>query len=163
VRATLIADRRRLVLQLIPSLLKAGAGAAMPAAGGGLSLNFNEEIVNIARRTAPLGGGCIVAFIGYVKGRVNGEEVESLELAPPPDASLKIDEVRRWALGQEGVLDVRIYLAAGALKPGDIITVVFVAARNREAAFPVAMEVVNRLKREVAVKRERRRASSPRP
>lgn len=137
--------------------------AIMPpvSGGGGVvqgAIDLNKEVDDIIRKTAPLGGGGVVIFVGYVKGKVGNAEVERLDYeAYQPYASEKIKTIEEWARNQEGVLDARIYHNVGSLKPGDTTIYVFVSAINRDVAFRVAREALERVKHEVPIfKLERR-------
>ncbi|MEM1663329.1 MAG: MoaD family protein [Pyrobaculum sp.] len=131
--------------------------AIMPpvSGGGGVVLekiNIDEEIKKVIEKTAPLGGGGVVVFVGYVKGLVDGSVVERLEYeAYEPYATMKINEIEKWALEQDGVLDIRVYHRVGTLKPGDTTIYVIASAINRDVAFRVAKEVLERVKHEVPI------------
>ncbi|ACB40915.1 molybdenum cofactor biosynthesis protein [Pyrobaculum neutrophilum] len=133
-----------------------------PVSGGGGVVNspvdLNNEVRKIIEKTAPLGGGGVVIFVGYVKGKVDGAEVNTLEYeAYEPYASQKIKEIEEWAKNQRGVLEAKIYHLVGSLKPGDNTVYVFVSAVNRDTAFKVAREALERVKHEVPIfKLERR-------
>jgi len=133
-----------------------------PVSGGGgvvqSPIDINKEVMDIIEKTAPLGGGGVVIFVGYVKGKVDNANVKVLEYeAYEPYATLKIREIEEWAKKQAGVLEVRIYHSVGSLRPGDTTLYVFVSAVNREVAFRVARETLERVKHEVPIfKLERR-------
>ncbi|MFN7105209.1 MAG: molybdenum cofactor biosynthesis protein [Pyrobaculum sp.] len=145
-------------------VLKEGDEVAImpPVSGGGgvvqNPIDLNKEVGKIIEKTAPLGGGGLVIFVGYVKGVVEDAAVSSLDYeAYEPYASTKIREIEEWAKSQEGVLEARIYHAVGSLKPGDTTLYVFVSAASREIAFRVAREALERVKHEVPIfKLERR-------
>lgn len=93
-----------------------------------------------------------MVFVGYVKGLVDGSVVERLEYeAYEPYATMKINEIEKWALEQDGVLDIRVYHRVGTLKPGDTTIYVIASAINRDVAFRVAKEVLERVKHEVPI------------
>jgi MoaD family protein len=133
-----------------------------PVSGGGgvvqSPIDINREVMDIIEKTAPLGGGGVVIFVGYVKGKVDNANVKVLEYeAYEPYATLKIREIEEWAKKQAGVLEARIYHSVGSLRPGDTTLYVFVSAVNREVAFRVAREALERVKHEVPIfKLERR-------
>jgi molybdopterin synthase catalytic subunit len=133
-----------------------------PVSGGGgvvqSPVDLNKEVIDIIKKTAPHGGGGVVIFVGYVKGKVDNANVEVLEYeAYEPYATLKIREIEEWAKKQAGVLEARIYHSVGSLRPGDATLYVFVSAVNREVAFRVAREALERVKHEVPIfKLERR-------
>jgi len=133
-----------------------------PVSGGGgvvqSPIDINREVMEIIEKTAPLGGGGVVIFVGYVKGKVDNANVKVLEYeAYEPYATLKIREIEEWAKKQAGVLEARIYHSVGSLRPGDATLYVFVSAVNREVAFRVAREALEKVKHEVPIfKLERR-------
>jgi Molybdopterin converting factor, large subunit len=133
-----------------------------PVSGGGgvvqSPIDINREVMEIIEKTAPLGGGGVVIFVGYVKGKVDNANVKVLEYeAYEPYATLKIREIEEWAKKQAGVLEARIYHSVGSLRPGDTTLYVFVSAVNREVAFRVARETLEKVKHEVPIfKLERR-------
>ncbi len=127
-----------------------------PVSGGGgvvsQPVDLNREVVDIIEKTASRGGGGVVIFVGYVKGRVGDATVNVLEYeAYEPHASHKIREIEEWARSQEGVLEARIYHVAGSLRPGDHTVYVFVSAVNRDVAFKIAREALERVKHEVPI------------
>lgn len=137
--------------------------AIMPPVSGGGGLIANEidldkEVKDVISKTAPLGAGGVVVFVGFVKGRVDGAEVGELSYeAYEPYASQKIAEIEQWARSLDGVLDARIYHRVGSLKPGDHTIYVLVAGINREISFAVARQALERVKHEVPIfKLERR-------
>lgn len=133
-----------------------------PVSGGGGVVNgpvdLGREVEEVIRNTAGRGGGGLVIFVGYVKGRVGDAAVHSLEYeAYEPYASRKIEEIEGWARSIDGVLEARIYHVVGPLKPGDHTIYVMVSAVNRDVAFRVAREALERVKEEVPIfKLERR-------
>lgn len=133
-----------------------------PVSGGGgvvqKPVDLNKEVQDIIEKTAPRGGGGVVIFVGYVKGKVGDANVEVLEYeAYEPYATSKIREIEEWARRLDGVLEARIYHSVGSLRPGDATLYVFVSAVNREVAFRVAREALERVKHEVPIfKLERR-------
>lgn len=137
--------------------------AVMPpvSGGGGLiadEIDLDKEVEDVISKTAPLGAGGVVIFVGFVKGRVDGAEVGELDYeAYEPYASQKIAEIEQWARSLDGVLDARIYHRVGSLKPGDHTIYVLVAGVNREISFAVARQALERVKHEVPIfKLERR-------
>jgi molybdopterin synthase catalytic subunit len=133
-----------------------------PVSGGGgvvqKPVDLNKEVQDIIEKTAPRGGGGVVIFVGYVKGKVGDANVEVLEYeAYEPYATSKIREIEEWARRLDGVLEARIYHSVGSLRPGDATLYVFVSAVNREVAFRVAREALEKVKHEVPIfKLERR-------
>lgn len=132
-----------------------------PVSGGGVvegPIDVNKVVTEIIEKSAPLGGGGLVIFIGFVKGKVGDASVSTLEYeAYEPYASKKLEEIEEWAKRQEGVLEAKVFHRVGALRPGDTTLYVFVTALNRDIAFRVAREALERVKHEVPIfKLERR-------
>jgi len=144
-------------------ILKDGDEVALmpPVSGGGIITNdisVDGEIRDIIEKSVAQGGGGVVIFVGFVKGVVDNAAVNVLEYeAYEPYADQKIKEIEEWARSQEGVLDARVYHKVGSLKPGDTTIYVFVSAVNRDVAFRVARDALERVKHEVPIfKLERR-------
>lgn len=126
-----------------------------PVSGGGIiegELDLNEEVKKLVEETGP---GAIVAFIGFVKGMMNGKRVIELEYeAYEPFATEKIEEIEKSI---RGVGKVKIYHRVGRLKPGEPTVYIFVSAPGRREAFEGAREALERVKHEVPIfKLERR-------
>ncbi|MEZ0318607.1 MAG: MoaD family protein [Pyrobaculum sp.] len=144
-------------------ILKEGDEVAVmpPVSGGGVvegPIDVNKVVAEIIEKSAPLGGGGLVIFIGFVKGRVGDAYVSMLEYeAYEPYASKKLEEIEEWAKRQEGVLEVKLFHRVGTLRPGDTTIYIFVSALNRDTAFRVAREALEKAKHEVPIfKLERR-------
>lgn len=116
------------------------------------SLSLDELVSRVTKETSRKGGGALVLFIGYVKGRVEGSEVRELDYeAYEPYASEKLREIARKYEQREGVLDVEIYHRTGDLKPGEITLYVIVAAKSRYQAFETAREALEEVKHNVPI------------
>ncbi len=111
------------------------------------TIDLNKELAEIASKTTHMGGGAIVLFMGYVKGRVNGEEVYELDYeAYEPYATRILEEIARKAEEDKEVLEVRVYHRIGNLKPGEPTIYIIVSAKTRKKAFRVAEEVLEQVK-----------------
>ncbi|PCN50725.1 molybdenum cofactor biosynthesis protein MoaD [Candidatus Geothermarchaeota archaeon ex4572_27] len=112
-------------------------------------VDLNAVAMELMARTAGEGGGALVAFVGFVKGLVEGERVRSLNYeAYEPYASRILDEIAKGYRGRPGVLGVVILHRRGELAPGEPTVYILVAAKDRKTAFAVASEVLERVKRE---------------
>ena len=115
-------------------------------------LSLDELVSRITKEASGKGGGALVLFIGYVKGRVDGSEVNELDYeAYEPYASEKLREIAEKYEGREGVLDVEIYHRVGSLKPGEPTLYVIVAAKSRHQAFEAAREALEEVKHSVPI------------
>ena len=122
-----------------------------------------EEIVEDLKRGEETGeAGAIVVFVGVVKGRVDGEEVELLEYEALEEKAVEaLEKIAREICGRDGVYGVRIYHRVGSAAPGEDVVYVAVYGRGREDAFSNAWEIMDRVKHEAYVwKREVRRGGS---
>ena len=97
--------------------------------------------------------GCIVCFVGVVRGRSKtGELVEKIVLRGE-EVSLKTF-LRRLAselVREPGIIDIFIGHTLGTLSVGDIITTIAVLAVDRASAFRAAREAIDKIKEEAPV------------
>ena len=115
-------------------------------------LSLDELVSGITKEASSKGGGALVLFIGYVKGKVNDSQVDELDYeAYEPYASRKLREIAEKYEQREGVLDVRIYHRVGNLKPGETTLYVIVAAKSRHQAFEAAKEALEEVKHYVPI------------
>lgn len=121
-------------------------------------ISLDELVSKVIKKTAGTESGGLVVFLGYVKGAVGDAKVNQLIYeAYEPYASDKLREIATSYSKVEGVTSVLIYHRAGGLGPGDHTIYVIVSAKNRELAFRVAREALERAKKEVPIfKLERR-------
>ena len=92
--------------------------------------------------------GCVVCFIGVVRGRSRtGEPVESIVLRGEEE------ELKAFLSGLaselekgQGVLDIYMGHALGTLSVGDIITTIAVLAVDRASAFRAARKAIDTIK-----------------
>ena len=134
--------------------------AIFPPAAGGIGVGkivkhdvSLEAIINDMRRNKDFEkAGAVVIFIGFVKGIVEGKKVYSLSYeACEPYATEKLQEIADDALRREGVIDVRIYHKVMNLKPKETTVYIVVAATNRQIAFDVARDILERVKKEAPI------------
>ena len=134
--------------------------AIFPPAAGGIGVGkivkhdvSLEAIINDMRRNKDFEkAGAVVIFIGFVKGIVEGKKVYSLSYeAYEPYATKKLQEIADDALRREGVIDVRIYHKVMKLKPKETTVYIVVAATNRQIAFDVARDILERVKKEAPI------------
>ncbi len=115
-------------------------------------LSIDELVSSVIREASSKGGGALVLFIGFVKGKINGSEVRELDYeAYEPYASQKLREIAEKYEQREGVLDVEIYHRVGNLKPGETTLYVIVAAKSRHQAFEAAREALEEVKHTVPI------------
>ena len=131
--------------------------ALMPPAsgGGGIvkdELDLNKIVKNVIDKTADKGAGGVVVFVGFVKGKVDDNQVNALEYeAYEPYASHKISEIISEESKRDGVFLIDVYHRIGKLKPGDHTIYVVAAGVNRHVAFDAARTVLERVKEEVPI------------
>lgn len=149
------------------SMLKDGDEVALlpPVSGGRIkacvvddTVKVEEEIGDMAKASASEGAGALVAFIGFVKGKVEDVKVFGLDYeAYEPYATKRLQTIANDALKDERVKEVRVYHRKGSLKPGEPTIFIFVSSVERGLAFDVARKVLERVKEEVPIfKLERR-------
>ena len=113
----------------------------------------------MARRATLLGGGALVAFMGFVKGRVGGVEVSRLEYeALEPHATRRLQELAEKYAGLPGVIDVAAIHYQGGLGPGDPTIYILVTAVTRGIAFHAAALLLEEVKHSVPIYKLERRS-----
>ncbi len=101
----------------------------------------------MALRAAPLGGGALVSFTGFVKGYVAGSRVDKLVYEAYRElADKKLYEIAEKYSGVPGVIDIAILHRVGELGPGDFTVHVLVSSRTRHEAFHTAALVLEEVK-----------------
>lgn len=121
-------------------------------------LDVNKIIKEIMEESSPVGGGALVLFIGFVKGKVNEHTVKELVYeAYMPYALTKLKKIVREEALRNGIVSVKVYHRIGRIEPGKPTIYIFVTATSRKIAFNVASKILERIKHEVPIfKLERR-------
>ncbi len=119
-----------------------------------------EKVINELKKTPEFErAGALVIFIGFVKGNL-GNNVRVHELiyeAYKPYAETKLSQLAKEYSKKPNVIDVKIYHKISSLKPKETTVYIFVAAVDRNTAFNVAKEVLEKVKHETPIwKLERR-------
>ncbi len=116
-----------------------------------------EGIIDTLAQACP-SAGSIAAYIGFVKGVVEGHKVHSLDYeAYDPYAVKKLREIAEDYTRKGEACAVAIIHRVGSLKPGETTVYILVAAEPRDKAFKIAREILERVKREAPIfKLERR-------
>jgi len=123
-------------------------------------VSLDELTASIRERTWREGGGAIVVFQGYVKGVVEGEEVEYLEYTAYQEyAEEALCRLAREVAEGHGVLEAHVYHRVGRLGPGEPTIYIVVAARGRREAFSAAAELLERVKHEAPIFKLEKRSS----
>ncbi len=138
----------------------------LPPAAGGIvearivekEVSLDELVSRLLPRAAEEGGGALVAFVGFVKGRVGGARVRELVYeALEPLAGSRLREIAEKYSRREGVIDVVVYHRVGALKPGEPAIYILVTALDRHTAFKTAADILEEVKHEVPISKLERR------
>ena len=134
-----------------------------PVAGGGPGARFvvtdqplsEEDVVAQAdRRDGEMGGLC--TFVGVVRGRSQGRDVDRLEYEAHEEmAAAVLERIGAECEGRWPGCRVAIHHRVGVLRPGDLAVVIAVAAPHRAEAFSGCRHAIERLKEDVPIwKRE---------
>ncbi len=102
----------------------------------------------VAATVASPGAGALVTFVGRVRARSRGHDVDLLEYEAYPEMVEGVfrqiaDEVRE----KFGINAIAIHHRTGALRVGDTSVVIAVASEHRAAAFDACRYAIDRLKR----------------
>ena len=111
-----------------------------------LSENPIDEAAVTATVASP-GAGAVVTFVGRVRARSRGHDVDLLEYEAYPEMVEGVfrqiaDEVRE----KFGVDAIAIHHRTGTLRVGDTSVVIAVASEHRPAAFDACRYAIDRLK-----------------
>jgi molybdopterin synthase catalytic subunit len=101
----------------------------------------------VAASVASPGAGALVTFVGRVRARSRGSDVDLLEYEAYPEMVEGVfrqiaDEVRE----RFNVAAVAIHHRIGTLRVGDASVVIAIAAEHRPAAFDACRYAIDRLK-----------------
>ena len=112
-----------------------------------------EMIEKIKREADPAKVGMIACHNGLVRATSRGgEPAEYLDIDVNPEAWQRVlDEMR----AQPGIAAIEAHLCTGRRNIGDDVLLVAVAGDIRENVFPVLEGVVNKLKAQAVIKREK--------
>ncbi len=113
-----------------------------------------DEIINAMRiKTSAKGAGAIVAFIGFVKGLVNGGRVEKLVYTAYDKYVKEIiyDLTEKVVEKYSNVRMVYVYHKIGELSPGDSTIYILVSAVDRNTSFSAAREILEAIKKNAPI------------
>jgi len=121
-------------------------------------IDVNKIVKELMEESSSLGGGALVSFIGFVKGKVNEHIVKELVYeAYMPYALNKLKEIVYEEARRTGIISIKVYHRIGRIEPGEPTIYIFVTAISRRIAFDTASRVLERVKHEVPIfKLERR-------
>jgi molybdopterin synthase catalytic subunit len=91
--------------------------------------------------------GALASFIGYCRGRSQGQDVESLELQHYPGfTEQEIHRMAEAAMRRHSLMDLLVVHRVGAIKPGEAIVLVAARSAHRAEAFAAVEELMDFLK-----------------
>jgi molybdopterin synthase catalytic subunit len=102
-----------------------------------------DEVLDAVRH--PRAGG-IATFIGVVRERDQGRDVEALEYTCHPSAPRVLRELAERAGAAAGVTRLAVLHRVGHLEVGDVAVVVAVSAAHRAVALDVCHELIDAVK-----------------
>jgi len=115
-----------------------------------------EQIIDHVKRLPTYhDSGALASFVGVVRtDPVSGSDskVSRLEYEAYSDAALeRMEEIRSDAKKHDGVLEVEIHHVIDSLTVGEPSIFVVVMGKHRQDVFPVLVETVERVKKEVPI------------
>lgn len=111
-------------------------------------IDFNELIKKLTSMNPE--AGAMAMFIGFVKEKVEGNDVYELEYTALEEAAIKqLEKIALEELEKFNLESVVIWHYIGRLKPGDITVVIATVARKRGLAIEASSTILERVKKEV--------------
>lgn len=107
----------------------------------------------IAAVSAPEIGG-IGIFVGVVRSRDEGRDVQSLDYSDHPSAAASLAECAERAAAQHDVIGIAVEHRVGHLNVGDLAVVVVAGAAHRHAALSACTELIDDIKASVPIWKE---------
>lgn len=96
--------------------------------------------------------GCIVTFVGVVRGESKGRKVQRMEIQVYEEmARRQLEAIRGEAMRRFGVEEIDIIHRVGSLEVSDNIVLIAVGAAHRPEAFDACRYVLENLKRRVPI------------
>lgn len=96
--------------------------------------------------------GAVAIYFGVVKGSVEGMKVDELRYEFHEEYTEKaLARIAEEASRNGDIRYVKLYHSVGTFKPGDTVFAVGVVGRGRKSTIRVLQDIVERVKREVAV------------
>ena len=112
--------------------------------------NFDVEKVLSTLKTDEV--GCLVNFIGVVRGVSNGVAIQRMDIEVYPEmAEKQLQIIKDEAVEKFGVNEVVIIHRFGSLRLGDNIILIAVASGHRKEAFPACQYVIDEIKKRVPI------------
>ena len=92
--------------------------------------------------------GAIVSFIGTVRGKSNGKNVERFEILPPEEVALsQVGKIRAETLQEFKVNHIAIIQRIGSFKVSENILLIVVGAPHRDEAFKACRHILEQMKK----------------
>jgi molybdopterin synthase catalytic subunit len=96
--------------------------------------------------------GAIVSFIGIVRGKSNGKDVDKFEVQAREEMAIReLEEIRTETLQKFKVNQIAIVKRIGSLKVSENILLIVVGAPHRDEAFKACRHVLERIKKMGAI------------
>lgn len=110
--------------------------------------SVDDVIARMKRREV----GAIVTFLGTVRGRSKGREVEKLLFETYKEMAMeKLKEIKEIAMRRFEIEDVAIIHRVGALAVSENIVLIVVSAEHRKDAFAACEFLIDELKNVVPI------------
>lgn len=96
--------------------------------------------------------GCVVNFVGVVRGVSEGDIIERMDIEVYPEmAEKQLNTICNEALEMFGVEKIVVIHRHGRLKVGDNILLISVASGHRKEAFSACQYVIDEIKKRVPI------------
>jgi molybdopterin synthase catalytic subunit len=113
-----------------------------------LKITYDDFSINeIVQKIKTEEIGAIVSFIGTVRGKSNGKNVERFEIQAREEAALsQMGKIRAETLQKFKVNHIAIIQRIGSFKVSENILLIVVGAPHRDEAFKACRHILERMK-----------------
>ena len=114
---------------------------------GETKIKLDSILNEILERSLAKGGGAILTYIGYVKTAKDRRKVKEF-IVKIMDKEKLTNELKEVLRGKqcENLIDIRIFINVGKLKPGYPILYIIASSKTRKELFTIVKELLEKIK-----------------
>ena len=114
---------------------------------GETKIKLDNILNEILERSLAKGGGAILTYIGYVKTAKNKRKVKEfiIKIIDKEKLTNELKEILKEKQC-ENLIDIRVYINTGRLKPGYPILYIIASSKTRKELFTIVKELLEKIK-----------------